>query len=216
MSKLPNSFAAILGSSINHYLSLDPGVQASISVLENKSIALKLREFSFPVYFHIENKHVKVLSEFQEETDVKLSTTLPGLLKMTLASDGEESVLGSEIDMSGDMEVGRQFRDIFKNIDIDWEEIISKYTGDLVAHKLGNGFRQFSHWMGNTRYALSQDITEFMQEESQQLPSRSEVESFISAVGDLRMAVERAEAKLKLLASQSERDQGINSVENEQ
>ena len=179
-------------------------MQASIAVLENKSIALKLREFSFPVYFRIENRHIKVLPEIQEETDVNLSTTLPGLIQMTLASDSEGSVLGGEIDMSGDMEVGRKFRDIFKNIDIDWEEIVSKYTGDLVAHKLGNGVRQFSRWMGNTRQALSQDITEFMQEESRQLPSRTEVEYFTGSVGELRMAVERAEARLKLLVGQAE------------
>ena len=215
MSKLPDSLAAILGSSINRYLALDPGAQDSIAVLENKSVTLNLKEFSFPVFFLMENKRIKVLPEYQEKTDVSLSTSLPGLLQMTLFTSDDESILGSEIDMTGDMEVGRRFRDIFKKINIDWEEILSNYTGDIFAHKMGNVFRQFNHWIGNTRQTIQLDITEYLQEESRQLPSEVEIESYVNAVGELRLSVERAEARLKLIAKQMGSAAGKNSFESE-
>ena len=216
MSKLPNAIATLLESSINRYLALDPSVQASIDALEDKSITLELKEFPFPFCFRIENKRLKVLSELEVPTDVSLSTSIPALLQMTLTTEGDESVLGSEIDMSGNMDVGRDFRNIFKNVDIDWEEILSKYTGDIIAHKLGNGYRQFSRWLGNTNQTIQKDIAEYLQEESRQLPSTFEITDYINAVDNVRLAVERVEARLKILVTTVEQSPEISSTENKQ
>jgi ubiquinone biosynthesis protein UbiJ len=199
LSKLANTIATLFESSINRYLALDPSTQESVAALENKSITLVLKEFSFPLYFKIENKRIKVLSEIEVETDVRLATSVPALLQMTLSDRSDESVLGSEIDMSGNMDVGREFRNIFKNVDIDGEEILSRYTGDIIAHKLGNGYRQFSHWLGGARQTIESDISEFLQEESRQLPSSLEVAGFINEVDDVRLAVDRAEARFEML-----------------
>ena len=199
MSKLPNAITTILESSINRYLALDPAAGASLDLLDNKSVTLKLKELSSPIFFKVEDQKIKVFPSFEDETDVLMLSSIPVLINMTVASRGDESILGSDIEMSGNMEVGRQFRDIFKNLDIDWEEILSRYTGDIVAHKLGSGFRQFNHWLGNTKQSIQSDITEYLQEESQQLPVADEVNDFIEQVDSIRQSVERAEARFKLL-----------------
>lgn len=216
MSKLPSTITTILESSINRYTALDPMVSGTIAALNGKAIALQLQEFSFPVYFSIEAGRIKVLSEFEDTADVQLKTSLPSLVRMTLSSDSDESVLGGEIDMSGDMEVGRQFRDIFRNLDIDWEEIISKYTGDIVAHKLGNGVRELKSWIGNTGQTLQKDFGEYLQEESRQLPTNLEVNTFIENVNTVRLSVERAEARLKLVRQNLEQVQSGHDKENKQ
>lgn len=199
MSKLPDAITTILESSINRYLALDPAAGASLDLLDNKSVSLKLKEFSSAIFFKVEDQKIKVFSSFEDETDVHMLSSIPVLINMTVASRGDESILGSEIEMSGNMEVGRQFRDIFKNLDIDWEEILSRYTGDIVAHKLGNGFRQFNHWLGATKQSIQRDISEYLQQESQQLPEADEVNGFIAQVDSIRQSVERAEARIKLL-----------------
>ena len=199
MSKLPDAITTILESSINRYLALDPAAGASLDLLDNKSVTLKLKEFSSPIFFKVEDQKIKVFSSFEDETDVHMLSSIPVLINMTVASRGDESILGSDIEMSGNMEVGRQFRDIFKNLDIDWEESLSRYTGDIVAHKLGNGFRQFNHWLGTTKQSIQRDISEYLQQESQQLPEADEVNEFIAQVDSIRQSVERAEARIKLL-----------------
>ena len=216
MSKLPNTVAALLESSINRYLSLDPSIQNSVDALENKSVTLRLKEFSFPLFFKIDNGRIKVLVDIQTETDVSLSTTVPTLVRMTLSNDGDESVLGSELEMSGNMDVGRHFRSIFRNVDIDWEEVISRRTGDVIAHKLGNGVRQLNRWLGNTRQTFQKDITEYLQEESAQLPSGVEVSSYVDSVDEIRTAVERAEAKLKFLKNLIEHRNELSQPGNRQ
>lgn len=216
MSKLPATISTILESSINRYTALDPMAPAAIAALNGKAIALQLREFSFPIYFFIDDNRIKVLSELEDTTNVQLKTSLPSLVRMTLSSDSDESVLGGEIDMSGDMEVGRQFRDIFRNLDIDWEEIISKYTGDIVAHKLGNGVRELKSWLDNTGKTLQSDIGEFLQEESRQLPTNLEVNTFIENVNTVRLSVDRAEVRLKHIRQTLEQLQPGQAKENKQ
>lgn len=192
-------------SSINRYLALDPAAGNSLDSLENKCIKLQLREFAFPLFFQIENRRIKVLSSTEESTDVVMSTSIPVLMNITLLNRDENSILGSELEMSGNMEIGRQFRDVFSNLNIDWEEILSKYTGDIIAHKLGNGVRHFNRWVGNSSQLLQQNITEYLQEESKQLPQAEEVNAFIKQVDAVRSSVERAEVRLNMLNSKLEK-----------
>jgi len=201
LNKLPDAVTAILETSINRYLALDFSAQDNLNALNNKSVELNIKEISSPVFFNIVNQHVKVLSTFTDDPDVRMTTTVPVLLKMGLSKEDDEALLGGDFEMSGNMDVGRQFRYIFKNVDIDWEEIISKYTGDIVAHKLGNGFRKLNHWLANTNDTIRNDIAEYLQEESRQLPSSREVDDYLQAVDDVRMAVERAETRLKQFSS---------------
>ena len=148
-------------SSVNRYLALDPTSGDSLGGLENRIVELKLKEFSFPVYFKIQNLKIQVLDSTEESADVSLLASIPQLVKMTAVS-GNDSILGDDLEMSGNMDVGRQFRDVFRNLDIDWEEILSRFTGDIVAHKLGNGIRKFNQWISRTGESIQGDITEYL------------------------------------------------------
>lgn len=204
MSKLPTAITTIMESSVNRYLALDPTSGDSLGGLENRIVELKLKEFSFPVYFKIQNLKIQVMDSTEESADVSLLASIPQLIKMTAVS-GNDSILGDDLEMSGNMDVGRQFRDVFRNLDIDWEEILSRFTGDIVAHKLGNGIRKFNQWISHTGESIQGDITEYLQEESQQLPSATEVKQFIRQVDEVRLSVDRLEAKFKLLINTLEK-----------
>jgi ubiquinone biosynthesis protein UbiJ len=201
LNQIPKSITTIIEASINQYLGLDPAAGSNLQVLENSVLEVTLKEFQVPLYFQIIDKKINVRSSYEDEPDTRMTASIFTLFKMTLAKQNDEALLGADIEMSGDMDVGRQFRNIFKNIDIDWEEILSKYTGDIVAHKLGNGARLFSDWISNTNEILKKDVTEYLQEESKQLPSKEEVSDYIDAVDKVRLAVERVEARMRQLQS---------------
>lgn len=205
MSKLPDVITTILESSLNRYLALDPASGGSLDRLENKVIALKIKEFSFPLYYKIQNRQVTVLASMEEGADVSMQASIFQLIKLTTASDDNQAILGDDIEMSGDIDVGRQFRDIFRNLDIDWEEIASRYTGDVIAHKVGSRLRKLNQWLGNTGQSIQSDIAEYLQEESQHLPAASEVRQFVKQVDDVRLSVDRLEARINLLKNKLEK-----------
>ena len=172
----------------------------SLEVLQGKSINLQLKEFSFPVFFLIENRHIKVMPEFEDEADANLSVSIPLLISMT-ASSKEGSVLGSDMEMSGDIEVGRQFRDVFRNLDIDWEEILSQYTGDVLAFQIHQKGSQLAEFFKQGLQSLAQTSSEYLREEARMTPTAPEFDHFQRQVSSLRQDVDRTEARLRELLS---------------
>ena len=204
MKHLPHTITALIEISFNRYLALDPEAKSELKKLSGKALKITIRELDLPVFLLVTDSQINVLSIYEDEVDASMRASVFSLAKLALASDSGESLLGGEIEMSGNMEVGRQFRNMLKNVDIDWEEVVSKYTGDIVAHQLGNTVRAISQWGNDTVNSLSKDLSEYLQEESRDLPSPTEVKQFLKSVDDVRLAVERAEARIKLLKNTAE------------
>ena len=81
----------------------------------------------------------------------------------------------------------------------DWEEQLSHLVGDAAAHQVGNLVRDTLQWGAKSVDTLGRDLTEYLQEESRQLPQRDEVNKFLAAVDVLRNDVERLDARVKRL-----------------
>lgn len=205
MNHIPHTITALIEVSVNRYLDLDPDARNGLQEISGKALKIIIREFNLPVYFQISSTQVNVFAVYQDEVDTTMSASILALAKLAFARDGGESVIGGDIEMTGNMEVGRQFRNILKNVDIDWEEVLSKYTGDIVAHQVGNSIRAVNNWAGNTVNTLGKDLTEYLQEESRELPTPAEVVQFVNSVDELRFKVERTEARIKLLLKSIEK-----------
>ncbi|WP_455209524.1 ubiquinone biosynthesis accessory factor UbiJ [Kaarinaea lacus] len=197
MNKFPNTITTLIEITLNRYLDLDPDAKSNMSALADKIIQITIRDLDVPLYMKVSGDRIEVLSSFDEAVDSEIRASVISLMKMGLARDAK--VVGEDIEMSGDLETGRQFRDLLAKVDIDWEEILSGYTGDIMAHKIGNSVRILRNWGKKTVEALRKDISEYLQEEGRQLPSPYEVTQFIKQVDDVRLAVDRAEARINHL-----------------
>jgi ubiquinone biosynthesis accessory factor UbiJ len=132
------------------------------------------------------------------EADARLSGT-PGALAR-LAATGDEALLRSRaVRIGGDPLVARDFRDLIAIAAPDFEEELSRLVGDVAARQVGNFVRGVSGWGRDTADRLSRTVAEYLQEESRDLPARSEVEAFLDAVDETAAAVARAEARLRRL-----------------
>ena len=76
-------------------------------------------------------------------------------------------------------------------------------VGDVAAHGIGDAARSFGRWVTEARGTMRQNVSEYLQEESQAVPSRYEVERFRKRVYTLRDDVDRVEARLRRLEAAS-------------
>jgi ubiquinone biosynthesis protein UbiJ len=104
------------------------------------------------------------------------------------------------VEIQGDSELGHRFGNLLGKLEIDWEEQLSKLTGDLLAHQTGNLVRGAGAWARAARASLAQDLPEYLQEELGLLPSRIEVGEFLAEVDRLRDDAERLEQRIQRLA----------------
>ena len=104
--------------------------------------------------------------------------------------------------ISGDADVANDFRALLQIVRPDWEEELSRVTGDAIAFEAGRAVKGFAEWAAKARHSIGRSAAEYLTEESRDLAAPAELEVFCSDVDQLASAVERCEAKLKLLREQ--------------
>jgi ubiquinone biosynthesis protein UbiJ len=101
------------------------------------------------------------------------------------------------VTVEGDNELGHRFGKLLAGMDVDWEEQLSRITGDVVAHEMGKGARAIGNWSTATLDTASKNLQEYLQEEIRLLPTRYELEEFLAEVDTLRDDVARLQARLQ-------------------
>jgi len=182
-------------TSINLVLKQDPATLEKLAALQDKVIAfditdLELSLFLFP---HNEGIHIKYL--YQGKADATLQGHALAFINMSLG-DATESFFSGEVRIKGDIELGQRFRRVLEQLDLDWEEWLSNYTGDLIAYKASSMLRDFNAWGKNTLNTLELDAREYIQDEGQLSPHSSELEEFTKNIHQLRDDTARLEARL--------------------
>lgn len=205
MSEVSTAIAAVLETAINQVLALDPETVERLQTLHGNVIAIELTGLNVNLYLIPKDNGLNVYGQFEGEPDTVLSGTPIAMAKMGLAKEAGDVLFEGDVKISGDVELGQQFRDILDRLDIDWEEHLSHITGDIVANKVGNFVRGAMKWGKDTASTLGQDAAEYFQEESRDVPAPGEVEHFLKDVDTLRSDVDRMEARVVRLAKHLEK-----------
>jgi ubiquinone biosynthesis protein UbiJ len=196
--------AALAGleQALNTALALDPKTGIRLARLQGKFIAVELRGTGITLTLQptTEGK-LRLMGDYDGEVDTTLRGAPFSLLHMGLGRTGEGMFSGA-VEIDGDVELGTQIQRVFEKLDIDWEEHISRLTGDIVAHQIGNSVRGLFAWAERTADHLGHDVADYLQEENDTLPVDWEVEEFIQGVDTLRSDVDRIEARVKRLQRQ--------------
>lgn len=186
----------VLEKALNAYLKLDPETFQQLSDLDGQCVKIQLTDLSLSFFLLFKSEGIQVLSICQILPVSIIKSTSINLLSSALTQRGAQ-----DIQIEGNVESGYQVYGLFKNIEIDWEEQLSHYTGDVVAHQVGNFARGVSRAFRAFRTSLQENISEYVHEETQWFPPRQELEDFYEDVELLRQRVERLEAYLSLSVS---------------
>jgi len=193
----PTFITAGLEIALNRYLRLDPEILPYLAGLDGVVVAIEPEGVGLTLYLFPGPEGIRRHDCYESEPTVYIRGTLPALIRQWRG----QSVNG-EITVEGDSNAGRQFQTLLARLDIDWEEQLSKVTGDALAHELGTFWRRFRQWGQRTSAILLHDCSEYLQQELRALPPYPAVESFLSAVDILREDVDRLEARIIRLRRQ--------------
>jgi ubiquinone biosynthesis protein UbiJ len=189
-----------LESAFNRYLLLDPAAGNRLAGLEGRVIALELRGLDLMLVFRVQGQGIAFIDEPGLTPDTVLRGTPLGITRLGLGRGNATGTLFSgDVEIAGDVETGQAFKAVLDAIDIDWEEQLSRLTGDMLAHQMGNAARHAGSWLDHARLTLERDLSEYLQEELRVVPTRIEIENFIEDIGRLGMDTDRLEARLRRL-----------------
>lgn len=169
---------------------MDPTLD--ISGLAGKVLAIICHDYpNLTFYCTFEDKQMLIMSSAPDYVDTTIAATLQDFLLFALKQR-------ANLQISGDMHLAQDCQRILTNLNIDWEEELSKYTGDVIAYTTMQALRKLRTNSVAAKDSLAQMITEYLQEESGVLPTNYEVNDFMQEVDKLKLMVDRLEAKVNL------------------
>lgn len=202
LPELNAAFTAALENAANSYLRLAPESLAKLGRLQGKVVAVELRGLRQTLYILPDPQGLMIQSHFEGEPDATLSGTPIGFAELSLSNNPNRVLFRGDVEITGDIKLGQDFKRILDELDVDWEEVLSQYAGDVVAHKMGDLFRGINQWGKNALTTLGQNGAEYLQQESFDLPFKEEVQPFLSDVNQVRDDVERLAARVARLQQQ--------------
>ena len=191
-----------LETALNTALRLDPEAFRKLDRFNDKVIAIELQGLELSLYLLPGAGGISLMSQYDAEPDTVLSGTPLAMAKMALGPDASKVLFAGEVTIRGDVETGQGFKRLLDELDIDWEEQLARYTGDIAAHKLAELVRATTAWGQQALGILGQDTSEYFQQEGQDLPVPAAVQQFMHEVDELRDDTARLEARLSRLHQQ--------------
>ena len=196
-------FSDKLAAAINHYLALDPESHLRLKALEGKVVTLELLGMGLNLQLIFQAGKVTLRASEFEDACTHIKGTPITLLRMVLTQGDRKHFFADDVTIEGDLEVGQDVIDLFDHIEIDWEEYLSRWMGDMPAHQVGNVVREIKKMSQRTREVLLQNVNEYVHEEKQLVPPTEELKDFFADVDELRMDVDRLEARIQTLKKQN-------------
>lgn len=182
---------------LNTALRYDPATRLGLARLEGKIIALHITAPALTFFVMPMDDELRLMSHWDGAVDTRISGSLLAL--MQLAQTEIHNLKHSGVTVMGDLQLLAELQRLLKNLDIDWEEMLSQFTGDVIGHQSAELLRAQLGWVKD-RTRNSQRLTrEFLTEELQALPAKAELENFYQQVDELRLAVDRAAARVEIL-----------------
>lgn len=202
---------AAIERTLNHLLKLDEQARARLRPLNGKRLKVTIKELPWPLLFHF-SERIDVLAQ-QGDTlysDCHLELSLMTLEKLQDASQITRLIKHNELLLDGDLNVAQNFSQLVQSIDIDWEEQLSRYTGDVLAHSLFSQSKRLLASVANTLDNTTKIISDALIEEKKWMAHPIAVEDFCADVDKVTSQAARLEARLSQL-EKTQQQQDDNS-----
>ncbi len=188
-----------LEAAINGYLSLDPELPTKLGAFDGKVLCLEFKGTGLKLYLRAQQGRIRLASDIEGQADTVISGSPAAMLKLGVQDDAASLMFAREIEISGDTRFGRQFRKLLTEMEIDWEEQLSRVIGDVASHQAMRTIDDLLQWGKRAFASFADDAGEYLREESRDIVAEAELRRFCRQVDELRDSTERLRARMNRL-----------------
>ena len=185
---------------INAALRYDPATRTGLTRLEGKILAVQISAPALNFFIMPMDDELRLMGNWDGDVDTRITGSLPALAQ--LAQTEIHNLKDSGVTAMGDLSLLADYQRLLKNLDIDWEDMLSQFTGDIVGHQTAQLIRTKFGWVKDRANSAQRLTKEFLTEELKTVPGKPELETFYRDVDELRLAVDRAAARVEKLIAE--------------
>ncbi len=171
---------------LNRVLRMDSTALPRLAALEGKVIEIDCRQPALQVFILPDEDGLMLAAHWEGGVDCSLRAPAGSLVQLALARD-KTAVL---LDLFG----------VLQDLELDWEHELQRWLGPVATAMLAGHIRLRARWTRQGLARFSQNLSEYLAEESRTLVGKREAEAAFSELDALKLDTERLEARLKRLS----------------
>ena len=194
--ELPGPLIQALQQIVNARIRDDLDLQHGLKKIENKSVTLHFTGLELKLHFFIHENNIEILNQYDGTLDAEISIAPITFLSLI---NHPNTVEKQVLDISGDEVLARSFLNLLPLLKIDWEKQLGKITGGVIATQVGSQFRQYKQEQNRNWQSMKSNVSEYLQEETQLLPSKQEFDELTESNEQLRLKLKDLEQRVNSL-----------------
>ncbi len=184
---------APLMAAVNHLLAQAAWAREKLAPFAGHAAQIKLPPFE-AAFLIGEDGHISAPAA---EAELEVSISLPATTPL-LALQGKDAVMRAAR-IEGSAEFAETLGFVIRNLRWDAEEDLSTVIGDIAAHRIVAGTREFAAWQQQAAQNFAENFAEYFTEEQPLIARRDAIADFSADIDRLRDDVARLEKRLQRL-----------------
>jgi ubiquinone biosynthesis protein UbiJ len=190
LSLLPQLICATLEKVLHKVVAMDPESPALLQKVQGKQLALQLQELPWRFVLSA-TADTLLLNQHNEKADCVIITDLATLQKLQDPSQLTRLIKQDKLQIEGDIQVAQQFSSMMQQLNPDWEQHLSGWLGDALAHKVATAIKQLQLYIQTQLLQMEQAAVELAQDELALSPTQAEMDQFSRDVSQLQARLEQ-------------------------
>ncbi|MFI8745701.1 SCP2 domain-containing protein [Pseudomonas sp. NPDC077186] len=191
---------------LNRILRLDGTALPRLHKLAGKVIAVHCQSPALELFILPSGDGLQLAGQWQAPADCSLTAPAASLARLALSRDKTAVLHRPEVSLDGDSAVLLELAGILQDLELDWEYELSRWLGPVASPLLAGHLRSRVNLAATGAASLKQDLADYLAEESRSLVGQREAEVRFAELDQLKLALDRLEARIERLASRPKPD----------
>ncbi|UUD65970.1 SCP2 sterol-binding domain-containing protein [Pseudomonas seleniipraecipitans] len=185
---------------LNRVLALDSTALPRLARLNGRVIAVESRSPAFTLFILADGEGLRLASQWAGQVDCTLRAPASALLRLAVAKDKQAVLHAPEVDLDGDSGLLMELAGVLQDLELDWEYELSRWLGPIAAPLLASHLRSRVGWTQSNLHSLHSNLADYLSEETRALVGRREAEARFAELDDLKLSLDRLDARIERLA----------------
>jgi ubiquinone biosynthesis protein UbiJ len=184
---------------LNTLISADPAGQSRLDAIEGKVLAIHGESPVFSLFVSVRGRKLRLAAVNEAPVNTTLRGPASGMLKLLLARGEVHNLQPFGLTLLGETGFMSALQQLLLDLQVDWEYHLGRIIGDVPVQAMRDSLNHGRAFVSRAGSRITEDLGEYLTEESGLLPTREETAQLASATAALILRIDRLEAGINLL-----------------
>ena len=185
---------------VNKILFLDEETCNALKKINNRIIAFEFINTKIKLYITFVGDSLSIKTKCNSNPDVVIKSSPGNFIRKILFPKNQSSAYPFDMQIEGDITLARNFEEIISNLNIDFEDPLSRLLGNTLAFQISRFIRVARKSTFLAAETILLDVSEYLRFEIEMLPDELLMSEFCKEVDFLRDETELTSKRIDRLS----------------